>query len=113
MPSWRAFAVICWAKAHSLAPMPPVAAPAPPPPPRPPKNLVEPQATLIERLKGQIKRHHLGQRRRIGHHIRVQLAQYLAGLGVEHDRLIGRPILGDGDLPRQSRICPDQIDSEL
>ena len=47
------------------------------------KELVGPDASLIERLEGQIQRHHLGQRRRIGKHVGILLAQHLAGLRVE------------------------------
>ena len=55
-----------------------------------PQILIKPQLALIERLEGQIKRHHLGQRRRRRWRIGAQFAQHLPGLGVEDDRFVSR-----------------------
>ena len=55
------------------------------------KTPVEPNAALIERLEGQIQRHHLGQRRRIGQLVGTLLAEHLAGIGVKQDPGEDRP----------------------
>jgi hypothetical protein len=50
------------------------------------------QPPLIDRLKGQVQRHHLGERCRVGHRVRVQLAQDLPRLRVEDDGFVDRTL---------------------
>src|SRR5262249_13195093 len=49
------------------------------------QKLIEPKLAGIQCLESQIKRHHLGQRRRIGNRVGILLAQHLAGFGLDHN----------------------------
>jgi len=52
--------------------------------------LIHFQPPVFERLEGQVKRHHLGQRCRVAQRIRVGCMQNAAAFGVDHDVGIGR-----------------------
>ena len=52
--------------------------------------LVEPQPSPVERLEGQIQRHHFRERCRRSRNVSVELVQDLSGLRIEHDRLVNR-----------------------
>ena len=47
--------------------------------------LVEPEASGLERLEGQVQRHHLGERRRVVLQVGVVREQDFAGVGVDHE----------------------------
>jgi hypothetical protein len=47
--------------------------------------IVEADLLVLQRVEGEVKRHHLRQRRRIGHRVGIVLAQNVARFGVNHD----------------------------
>jgi hypothetical protein len=60
------------------------------------KRLVEAQPAGVERLKCQIKGHHLGERGRVGERIGIRLAEQLAGFRIDDDRRLDRRAVAGG-----------------
>jgi len=66
---------------------------------------VELELASLELFEQQVKRHDLGQRRRVARFVRVDLVQHQARFVVDHDVGIGRMITGAVDRARTGMVA--------